>query len=80
MGKIESFINYVIVKIESKKGHNELVEEILRRIEENYLYIKLEKYKWKVIGIDFLEVVIKLEEIKIEEVKVKVCWIGQSLN
>ena len=55
MGKIESFIDYVMVKIESKKGHNELVEKILRRTEENYLYIKLEKYKWKVREIDFLE-------------------------
>jgi len=43
--KIGSFINDIIVGIEIKKGHNELVAEILRRLEENDLYVKLEKYK-----------------------------------
>jgi len=34
-----------MVETESEKGHNELVEEILRRLEKNYLYIKPEKYR-----------------------------------
>ena len=32
-----------MVGTESKEEHDELVEEILRRIEENDLYVKLEK-------------------------------------
>jgi len=36
-----------------------LVEEILRRMKENNLYIKLEKCKWKVREVDFLKVVIR---------------------
>ncbi len=44
---------------------------MIRRLEENNLYVKLEKCKWKVREIGFLEVVIKLEGIKIEEEKVK---------
>jgi len=51
------------------EGYDELVEKILRRIEENNLYMKLEKYKWKVRKVDLLELVIGLEEIKIEEEK-----------
>jgi len=51
------------------EGYDELVEKILRRIEENNLYMKLEKYKWKVREVDLLELVIGLEEIKIEEEK-----------
>jgi len=38
---------------------------------ENDLYIKLEKYKWKVRKVGLLGVVIGLEEIKMEEEKVK---------
>ena len=53
----------MMVEIESEKEHNKLVEEILRKMEENNLYIKPEKYKWKVREMDFLEVVIELEEI-----------------
>ena len=49
-----------------------MVEEILRRMEENNLYIKLEKYRWKVREMKFLELIIGLEEIKIKKKKVKV--------
>ena len=45
-----------MVGTESKKEHNELVEEILRRIEENDLYVKLEKCRWKVREVEFLGV------------------------
>jgi len=69
--KVESFIDNIIVGTEMKKGHDKLVAEILKRLEENNLYIKLEKYKWKVREVNFLEIVLKPEGIKIEEAKVK---------
>jgi len=43
----------------------------VKRLAENDLYIKPEKYKWKFREVRFLEVVIRLEEIKVEEEKVK---------
>ena len=46
--------------------------ENTKKVGENDLYIKLEKCRWKVREMEFLEVVIGLKEIKIEEVKVKV--------
>jgi len=45
MGKMRSFINDIIVGTETEEGHNELVEEILKRLEENNLYVKPEKCK-----------------------------------
>ena len=51
--KVESFIDDIMVGMEMKEEHNELVEEILRRLEENNLYVNLEKCKWKVREIDF---------------------------
>ena len=44
-GKVAAFINDVIVGMEDEEGHNELVAEIVKRLEENDLYVKLEKYK-----------------------------------
>ena len=44
---------------------------MVKRLEENNLYVKLEKYKWKVREIGFLGVVIGQEGIKMEEEKVK---------
>jgi len=61
-----------MVETESKEEHDELVEEILRRIEENDLYVKLEKCRWKVRKVEYLEVVVGPEWIKIKKKKVKV--------
>ena len=70
-GKVAAFIDDVIVGMEMEEGHDELVAEIIKRLEENDLYVKLEKCKWKVREVGFLEVVIGPEGIKIEEEKVK---------
>ena len=40
-----SFIDNVIIVTKREEGHNELVEEVVKRIAENHLYVKLEKYK-----------------------------------
>ena len=66
-----SFINDIIIRTEEKEGHNKLVEEVVKRLIENNLYVKLEKCKWKVKEVGFLRVVIGSEGIKIEEEKVK---------
>ena len=50
---------------------DELVVEVIRRLEENNLYVKLEKCKWKVKEVEFLGVVIEPEGMKMEEGKVK---------
>jgi len=70
-GKIAVFIDDVIVGTEKEEGHDELVVEVIKRLEENDLYVKPEKCKWKVKEVEFLGVVIGLEGIKMEEGKVK---------
>ena len=70
-GKIAVFIDDVIVGTESEEGHNELIVEVIKRLEENDLYVKPEKCKWKVKEVGFLGVVIGPGGIKIEEEKVK---------
>jgi len=44
-GKVVVFIDNVIVGMENEEGHDELVAEIIKMLEENNLYVKLEKYK-----------------------------------
>jgi len=70
-GKVAAFVNDVLVKTETEEGHDEIVEEILRRLEENNLYVKPEKCVWKVRKIGFLEVVIGPNGIEMEEGKVE---------
>ena len=44
-GKVAAFIDDVIVGTETEEGHDELVAEVIRRLEENDLYVKPEKCK-----------------------------------
>ena len=66
-----SFTDNIIIGTEREEGYDEIVKEVVKRLAENDLYIKLEKCKWKVKEVEFLEVVIGLERIKMEEEKVK---------
>ena len=70
-GKVAAFIDDIIIGTEDKEGHNELVAEVIKRLEENDLYVKLEKCKWKVREVGFLGVIIGEDRIKMEEEKVK---------
>ena len=70
-GKVVAFIDDVIVGTEMEEGHDELVAEVIKRLEENNLYVKPEKCRWKVREVGFLGVVIGPEGIKMEEEKVK---------
>ena len=45
IGKVAAFIDNVIVEMETENGHDEIVAEVIRRLEENDLYVKPEKCK-----------------------------------
>jgi len=69
-GKVAAFVDDVLVGTEIEEGHDEIVEEILRRLEKNDLYIKPEKCVWKARKIGFLGVIIGPNGIEIEKEKV----------
>jgi len=70
-GKVAAFMDNVLVGTETEEGRDEIVEEILRRLEENNLYVKSEKCMWKARKIEFLGIVIGPNGIEMEEGKVE---------
>jgi len=42
-GKVVAFVDNVLIGTETEEEHDEIVEEVLKRLEENNLYIKPEK-------------------------------------
>ena len=70
-GKVTVFVDYVLVDTDSEEGHDEIVAEVLKRLKENDLYVKPEKYLWKVNKVNFLEVVMGQEKIEMEEKKME---------
>jgi len=69
-GKVATFVDDVLVGTETEERHNEIAEEVLRRLEKNYLYVKPEKCIWKVRKIGFLGVVIGPNGIEMKKEKV----------
>ena len=68
IGNIAVFIDNILVEMNDEKKYDKIVGKVLR-IKENDLYIKPKKYIQKVKKIDFLGLVIKTEEIKMQEKK-----------
>jgi len=70
-GKVTAFVDDVLVGTETEEGHDKVVEEVLKRLEENYLYVKPEKCVWKVRKVPFLGVVMGEGRVEMEENKVE---------
>ena len=63
-GKVAAFVDDILVGTETEERHDKIVEE-------NNLYIKLEKCVWKAKKIGFLGVVIGPNGIEMEKEKVE---------
>ena len=70
-GDIATFIDDVLIAMETEEGHNEIVGEMLKQLEENDLYVKPEKCVWKVREIGFLGVIMGPERVRMEKEKVE---------
>jgi len=70
-GDTATFIDDILVVTDTEKGHDELVDKVIRRLEENDLFVKPEKCKWKVREVEFLGVVIGPKGIEMQKEKVE---------
>jgi len=70
-GDTATFINDILVATDIEEGHDKLVEKVLKRLEENDLFVKPEKCKWKVREVEFLEVVISPKGVEMQREKVE---------
>jgi len=70
-GDIATFINDILVATDTEEVHDELVEEMLKRLEENDLFVKPEKCKWKVREVEFLGVVIRPKGVEMQKEKIE---------
>ena len=69
--KVVVFIDNVMVAIETEEDHDEIVDEVLKRLEGNDLFVKLEKCVWKVREVGFLGVIIGEDRVRMEKEKVQ---------
>jgi len=64
VGDVAAFIDDMMVGMETEEGYNNIVKEVLRKIVKNDLFVKPEKYVWKVREVGFLRVMIGTDGVK----------------
>jgi len=69
-GNTATFINNILIATDTEEEHDELVEKVLEKLEENDLVVKPEKCKWKVREVEFLGVVIGPKGVEMQKEKV----------
>ena len=70
-GKVAAFMDDILVGTETEERHDKVVDEVLRKLEENNLYVKPEKCVWKARKVPFLGVVMGEGKMEMEEDKVE---------
>jgi len=70
-GKVAVFVDDILVGTDDEEEHDKIVVKVLKRLEENDLYVKPEKCLWKVDKVNFLGVIMGQGKIKMEEEKVE---------
>ena len=65
------YIDDILIFTKTEEEHNKIVEEVLKQLEENDLFLKPEKCVFKEKKIEFLGPYIMEEGVKMDEVKVK---------
>ena len=66
-----TFIDDIIMVIETEEEYDEIVEKVLKQLKENNLFVKPEKCKQKVREVEFLGVVIGLKRVEMQKKKVE---------
>ena len=61
----------IFTKTENQAEHNKIVLEVLRRLEENDLFVKPEKCMFCTTEVDFLGMIVRCDGIKMDQEKVK---------
>jgi hypothetical protein len=68
---VMAYINNVLIYAEIEKKHDELVKEVLKRLEENGLVISPEKCVWARNRVEFLGYIISKQGIEMAKDKVE---------
>jgi hypothetical protein len=66
-----AYIDNVLIYAEIEEKHDELIKEVLKRLEENSVVISLEKYVWERNKVEFLGYIISEEGIEMVKDKVE---------
>ena len=71
-GVVVVYIDDILIFTQMEKEHDRVIEEVLKRLQDNDLFLKAEKSLWKQREIEFLGLYISPEGVRMDETKTKV--------
>jgi len=74
-----SYIDDILIYLNSLEEHHEHVKKVLKKLLENNLYIKLEKCEFDVTETAFLGYILSKDGLKVDPEKLKLSYIGLFL-
>jgi len=69
IGYVMVYLDDILIFGVNKKEHRQLVKEVLKRLQENDLYAKVEKCSFEKSSIKYLGVIISENKVQIDEEK-----------
>ena len=70
-GVVVVYIDNILIFTQMEKEHDQVIKEVLKRLQDNDLFLKAEKSLWKQREIEFLGLYISPEGIRMDETKMK---------
>jgi hypothetical protein len=69
-GVVIVFIDDILIFMEKKEGHEEIVKEVLKKLKDNDLFLKAEKCTFEAFEVEFLGLMVGPDGIKMDPTKV----------
>src|SRR5438046_3270407 len=67
-----AYLNDILIYSENKEDHKKHVKEVLRKLQEKKLYLKLKKCEFHKQQVEYLEHIITMKKLKMNSEKIKV--------
>ena len=74
-GVVVVYIDDILIFMMIEEEHDRVIEEVLKRIKENDLFLKAEKSLWKQLEIEFLGLYIGPDSVCMDETKTITDWL-----
>ena len=70
-GKVVVYLDNILIFTKTIEEHREIVREVLKRLQDNDLYLRPEKCEFKREEIEYLGMIIRQNEVKMDPAKVE---------
>ncbi len=69
-GKVTIYLDNILIFTKDKAEHRRIMKQVLQRLRENKLFLKVEKCEFEVLETEYLRVIISENSIRMDPIKI----------